>query len=195
MSAFAKAVTKSRQPTKEFLYELRLGRLNCCVVGDGSVGIRGERDLCIRKGLISKLDRWGNMVSIAEMRRSWGYRIGWIDPHGSILTGRCWHSATARDIPLTFYNLLWVITHWKILCILPCFTSSSYLHLALRVALLCTFSLCHNLRTSGKTEEEEVRILEKGDYFGEQALLKEECRSANVIALPPGVECLTLGRE
>lgn len=48
---------------------------------------------------------------------------------------------------------------------------------------------------SGKTEEEEVRVLEKGDYFGEQALLKEECRSANVIALPPGVECLTLGRE
>lgn len=81
MSAFAKAVTKSRQPTKEFLYELRLGRLNCCVVGDGSVGIRGERDLCIRKGLISKLDRWGNMVSIAEMRRS-----GATELDGSILT-------------------------------------------------------------------------------------------------------------
>lgn len=52
-----------------------------------------------------------------------------------------------------------------------------------------------NQSASGKLEEEEVRVLEKGDYFGEQALLKEECRSANVIALPPGVECLTLGRE
>ena len=48
---------------------------------------------------------------------------------------------------------------------------------------------------AGKLEEEEVRVLDKGDYFGEQALLKEECRSANVIALQPGVECLTLGRE
>lgn len=48
---------------------------------------------------------------------------------------------------------------------------------------------------TGKLEEEEVRVLERGDYFGEQALLKEDCRSANVIALPPGVECLSLGRE
>jgi cGMP-dependent protein kinase len=44
-------------------------------------------------------------------------------------------------------------------------------------------------------EEEEIRTLEKGDYFGEQALLMEEFRTANVIALPPGVECLTLNRE
>ena len=50
-------------------------------------------------------------------------------------------------------------------------------------------------RVAGQLEEEEVRILEKGDYFGEQALLKEDCRSANVIAMAPGVECLTLGRE
>lgn len=48
---------------------------------------------------------------------------------------------------------------------------------------------------TGKTTEEEVRVLEKGDYFGEKALLREECRSANVIALSPGVECLTLSRE
>jgi CRP-like cAMP-binding protein len=53
----------------------------------------------------------------------------------------------------------------------------------------------HQIKQTGKLEEEEVRVLENGDYFGEQALLKEECRSANVIALPPGVECLTLGRE
>jgi cGMP-dependent protein kinase len=52
-----------------------------------------------------------------------------------------------------------------------------------------------SIKQTGKLEEEEVRVLENGDYFGEQALLKEECRSANVIALPPGVECLTLGRE
>jgi len=44
-------------------------------------------------------------------------------------------------------------------------------------------------------DDEEVRILDKGDYFGEQALMKEDCRSANVIAMAPGVECLTLGRE
>ncbi|XP_073979812.1 protein kinase, cGMP-dependent at 21D isoform X2 [Rhodnius prolixus] len=47
----------------------------------------------------------------------------------------------------------------------------------------------------GCSEEEEVRTLARGDYFGEQALLKEDCRTANVIALPPGVECLTLDRE
>ncbi|XP_039276964.1 cGMP-dependent protein kinase, isozyme 1 isoform X2 [Nilaparvata lugens] len=47
----------------------------------------------------------------------------------------------------------------------------------------------------GTTEDQEIRILERGDYFGEQALLKEEFRTASVIALSPGVECLTLDRE
>lgn len=47
----------------------------------------------------------------------------------------------------------------------------------------------------GRSDEEEIRVLLKGSYFGEQALLKEECRTANVIALSPGVECLTLDRE
>lgn len=47
----------------------------------------------------------------------------------------------------------------------------------------------------GRQEEEEIRTLGKGDYFGEQALLKEDCRTASVIALSPGVECLTLDRE
>ncbi|KAK4306439.1 hypothetical protein Pmani_021735 [Petrolisthes manimaculis] len=51
------------------------------------------------------------------------------------------------------------------------------------------------LNVEGKTEEEEIRVLQKGNYFGEQALLKEECRTANVIAMAPGVECLTLDRE
>lgn len=40
-----------------------------------------------------------------------------------------------------------------------------------------------------------MRTLGRGDYFGEQALLKEEARTANVIAMAPGVECLTLDRE
>lgn len=44
-------------------------------------------------------------------------------------------------------------------------------------------------------EEEEIRILQRGDYFGEQALLKEDCRTANIIAMHPGVECLTLDRD
>ncbi|XP_025836753.1 cGMP-dependent protein kinase, isozyme 1-like [Agrilus planipennis] len=47
----------------------------------------------------------------------------------------------------------------------------------------------------GRLEEEEIRTLKKGDYFGEQALLKEDCRTASVIALCPGVECLTLDRD
>ncbi|XP_041363181.1 cGMP-dependent protein kinase 1-like isoform X2 [Gigantopelta aegis] len=42
---------------------------------------------------------------------------------------------------------------------------------------------------------QEVRRLKRGDYFGEKALLIEDCRTANVIALQPGVECLTVDRE
>ena len=40
-----------------------------------------------------------------------------------------------------------------------------------------------------------IRTLGRGDYFGEQALLHDDCRTASVIAAPPGVECLTLDRE
>ncbi|CAG0892869.1 unnamed protein product [Cyprideis torosa] len=43
--------------------------------------------------------------------------------------------------------------------------------------------------------ETEIRTLARGDYFGEQALLKEEVRTANVIAIEPGVECLEVDRE
>ncbi|CAL4085359.1 unnamed protein product, partial [Meganyctiphanes norvegica] len=50
-------------------------------------------------------------------------------------------------------------------------------------------------KVTGKVEEEEIRILDKGSYFGEQALLKEDARSANIIAMAPGVECLTLDRD
>lgn len=47
----------------------------------------------------------------------------------------------------------------------------------------------------GEQEPREVRILNQGDFFGEKALLGEEVRTANVIALAPGVEVLTLDRE
>ncbi|KAG8183797.1 hypothetical protein JTE90_002949 [Oedothorax gibbosus] len=47
----------------------------------------------------------------------------------------------------------------------------------------------------GLYTEQEIRCLGKGEYFGEQALLREERRTANVIAVDPGVECLTLNRE
>ncbi|KAJ8882012.1 hypothetical protein PR048_018500 [Dryococelus australis] len=50
-------------------------------------------------------------------------------------------------------------------------------------------------RLAGRREDEDIRTLQRGDYFGEQALLKEDCRTASVIALQPGVECLTLDRE
>uniref|UniRef100_A0A182MBA8 cGMP-dependent protein kinase n=1 Tax=Anopheles culicifacies TaxID=139723 RepID=A0A182MBA8_9DIPT len=47
----------------------------------------------------------------------------------------------------------------------------------------------------GRTVDEEIRILVRGEYFGEQALIREDKRTANIIAMSPGVECLTLDRE
>ena len=47
----------------------------------------------------------------------------------------------------------------------------------------------------GKREEEEIRLLYRGDYFGEQALLRTDTRTANVIANSATVECLVLDRE
>jgi cGMP-dependent protein kinase len=47
----------------------------------------------------------------------------------------------------------------------------------------------------GEHEPREIRILKQGDFFGEKALLGEEVRTANVIAMNPGVEVLTLDRE
>lgn len=35
----------------------------------------------------------------------------------------------------------------------------------------------------GEPEPREVRVLKQGDFFGEKALLGEEVRTANVIAL------------
>ncbi|XP_053665243.1 cGMP-dependent protein kinase, isozyme 1 [Anopheles marshallii] len=50
-------------------------------------------------------------------------------------------------------------------------------------------------RLPGRSVEEEIRILVRGEYFGEQALIREDKRTANIIAMSPGVECLTLDRE
>uniref|UniRef100_A0A0N4ZJ64 cGMP-dependent protein kinase n=1 Tax=Parastrongyloides trichosuri TaxID=131310 RepID=A0A0N4ZJ64_PARTI len=43
-------------------------------------------------------------------------------------------------------------------------------------------------------EPREIRIMGPGDFFGEKALLGEQIRTANVIAMNPGVEVLTLDR-
>ncbi|CAJ0937286.1 unnamed protein product, partial [Mesorhabditis belari] len=47
----------------------------------------------------------------------------------------------------------------------------------------------------GEAEPRQIRTLNQGDFFGERALLGEEVRTANVIAMSPGVEVLTLDRE
>lgn len=47
---------------------------------------------------------------------------------------------------------------------------------------------------TGYNDPQEVRRLQRGDYFGEKALLSEDRRTANVIAETPGVECLVVER-
>ncbi|XP_068745204.1 cGMP-dependent protein kinase 1-like isoform X1 [Montipora capricornis] len=49
-------------------------------------------------------------------------------------------------------------------------------------------------KVAGYDEPQEIRRLQRGDYFGEKALLSEDRRTANVIAEPPGVECLVVER-
>ena len=48
---------------------------------------------------------------------------------------------------------------------------------------------------SDQVQEEEIRFLSRGDYFGEQALLRTAFRTANVVANTKTVECLVLARE
>eukprot|EP00095_Tigriopus_kingsejongensis_P001110 maker-scaffold622_size123092-snap-gene-0.20 protein:Tk01110 transcript:maker-scaffold622_size123092-snap-gene-0.20-mRNA-1 annotation:"cgmp-dependent protein" len=50
-------------------------------------------------------------------------------------------------------------------------------------------------RQDGKRDEDDIRSLTRGDYFGEQALLKTEYRTANVIADSEEVECIAFDRE
>lgn len=50
-------------------------------------------------------------------------------------------------------------------------------------------------RIVGHEEPQEIRVLKKGEYFGEKALLTEERRTANILALTPVVDVLTLNRE
>lgn len=52
-------------------------------------------------------------------------------------------------------------------------------------------------KTNAYGVEEEMMVLDKGDYFGEKALYNngDIKRQANAIALPPGTECYTIDRE
>ncbi|KAM9329816.1 cGMP-dependent protein kinase 2 [Gastrophryne carolinensis] len=50
--------------------------------------------------------------------------------------------------------------------------------------------------TEGYSEPQLIKTLEKGDYFGEKALISDDVRSANIIADDgDGVECLVMDRE
>ncbi|KAL3877721.1 hypothetical protein ACJMK2_035386, partial [Sinanodonta woodiana] len=51
-------------------------------------------------------------------------------------------------------------------------------------------------RSSKGSEEQVIRHLQKGEFFGERALQGEDIRTANIIAADPaGVDCLVLDRE
>lgn len=51
-------------------------------------------------------------------------------------------------------------------------------------------------RNSKSGEEQVIRHLQRGDFFGEKALQSEDIRTANVVvADPAGVECLVIDRE
>ncbi|XP_075139902.1 cGMP-dependent protein kinase 2 isoform X2 [Leptodactylus fuscus] len=49
--------------------------------------------------------------------------------------------------------------------------------------------------TEGFDEPQLIKILGKGEYFGEKALISDDVRSANIIADDNGVECLVMDRE
>ncbi|XP_050087697.1 cGMP-dependent protein kinase 1 isoform X2 [Anopheles aquasalis] len=50
------------------------------------------------------------------------------------------------------------------------------------------------IKTDKRGNDRLVGTLQRGAYFGEQALLHEDRRLASIIANPPGTECLTLNR-
>ncbi|MEE6460186.1 hypothetical protein FKM82_000878 [Ascaphus truei] len=47
----------------------------------------------------------------------------------------------------------------------------------------------------GYQEAQLIKMLDRGDYFGEKALISEDVRSANIIAEDNDVECLAMDRE
>ncbi|XP_053107198.1 cGMP-dependent protein kinase 2 isoform X2 [Hemicordylus capensis] len=47
----------------------------------------------------------------------------------------------------------------------------------------------------GHTQPQLIKTLQKGDYFGERALISDDVRSANIIADENDVECLVIDRE
>ncbi|MCJ8746973.1 hypothetical protein PDJAM_G00147970 [Pangasius djambal] len=49
--------------------------------------------------------------------------------------------------------------------------------------------------TKDHKEPQVINTLQKGDYFGEKALISDDVRSANIIADEDGVECLVIDRE
>uniref|UniRef100_A0A3B1J5V2 cGMP-dependent protein kinase n=1 Tax=Astyanax mexicanus TaxID=7994 RepID=A0A3B1J5V2_ASTMX len=49
--------------------------------------------------------------------------------------------------------------------------------------------------TKDHEEPQVINTLQKGDYFGEKALISDDVRSANIIADEDGVECLVIDRE
>nr|XP_015219978.1 PREDICTED: cGMP-dependent protein kinase 2 isoform X3 [Lepisosteus oculatus] len=49
--------------------------------------------------------------------------------------------------------------------------------------------------TQDHVEPQTIKTLQKGDYFGEKALISDDVRSANIIADENDVECLVIDRE
>ncbi|KAK0135487.1 cGMP-dependent protein kinase 2 [Merluccius polli] len=49
--------------------------------------------------------------------------------------------------------------------------------------------------TQAHKEPQVINSLQKGDYFGEKALISDDVRSANIIAEDNGLECLVIDRE
>lgn len=50
------------------------------------------------------------------------------------------------------------------------------------------------VKRSDNGTERVVAVLNRGEYFGEQALLHQDKRLASIVANDPGTECLTLDR-
>ncbi|KAK1791111.1 hypothetical protein P4O66_002144 [Electrophorus voltai] len=49
--------------------------------------------------------------------------------------------------------------------------------------------------TEGYSEPQEIKILGVGDYFGEKALISEDVRSANIVAMENDTQCLVVDRD